>query len=223
MDKAVFSQEAWGTYAKANLLLVWIDFPKDKSLVPEKYVARNKSLASQFSVEGYPAYIVLDDDGKNKLGQLGADREITPETFIAKINVLLKNRRSEVEALLKTMPVKSAQEYRVTATKLEASRAELKAFEAACEKKRGELDTRIEGEQKRLETLRTEAYLAKLPKEKADAYRAKKSRLDAVNAEIKAWIASEPPNSEANMKKFGAWRDEVTSLEKTMQSLLETK
>ena len=223
MDKTVFSQEVWNAYAKQNLMLVWIDFPQDKSLVPEKYVARNKALSTLFGIEGYPAYIILDDDGKNQLGQLGADREITPDAFIAKIKAILKNRRSEVEALLKAMPEKSAQEFRATTQKLEASRSELKALEDSYEKKRVELKLLIDEAQKRLDALRAEASLAKLPKEKIDAYRAKKTRYDALSAELKAWLTNEPPNNEANMKKFRAWRDEIAGLEKEIQSLLETK
>ncbi len=223
MDKTVFSQEVWSTYAKQNLMLVWLDFPQDKALVPEKYVARNKALSTLFGIEGYPAYIILDDDGKKQLGQLGADRELTPDAFIDKIKAVLKNRSSEVDALLKTMPEKSAQEFRATTQKLEASRSELKALEDSYEKKRAELNLLIDETQKRLDALRAEAGLAKLPKEKVDAYRAKKTRYDAVSAELKAWLTTEPPNNEANMKKFRAWRDEIAGLEKEIQSLLETK
>jgi len=124
MDSKVFSQAPWQAYAKDRLLLVWIDFPQDKALVPEKFVARNQALAKQFGVEGYPAYILLDDDGKSLLGQLGADREVTPGGFMAQVREVLSNRPVEVEKLLAGMPAAAAQDYRSTAAQLQQARAE---------------------------------------------------------------------------------------------------
>jgi len=221
MDKEVFSQEAWIAYAKENLMLVWIDFPKDKGLVPEKYVSRNKALSELFGIEGYPAYIILDSDGKNQLGQLGADQEINPALFIARLKGVLKNRASEVEKLLNTLPEKTAQEYRITAKKLEDTRTELKALEDSYKKKNADLHAQIESTEKRLDAIRIEASFTKLPKEKAIAYTAKKSQHDKVSAELEAWIATRPERNDANSKKYSAWREELATLEADMQKLLE--
>ena len=65
MDKGVFAQDEWKEYAAKNVLLVTLDFPKDKNIVPEKYVSRNNELKEQFGVRGYPTYVVLDSDGKS--------------------------------------------------------------------------------------------------------------------------------------------------------------
>ncbi len=89
MDKKVFSQEAWQTWAKDNLVLIWVDFPRDKTLVPEELQAQNKAYSEKFGIQGFPSYIVLDPDG-NQIGRLGADRNATPELFIARTkNVLI--------------------------------------------------------------------------------------------------------------------------------------
>ena len=78
MDKNVFAGEEWKKYAADNVVLVTLDFPNDKSIVPEKYVERNKNLQAKFGVGGYPTYVILDSDGETKLGQLGAGKEKTP-------------------------------------------------------------------------------------------------------------------------------------------------
>lgn len=220
MDKSVFSQEAWQAYAKDNLMLVWIDFPNDKSLVPEKYAARNKALSDLFDVQGFPRYIVLDDDGKNQLGQLGADREITPEIFISKLKEVLQDRASEVAAFLKTVPEKQGQEFRAAFQKRDAAREELKTLEATYEKRSKELNKEIADQDKRLKDLRLDVQLAKFPAATAEAYKTKKARHDAVKAELDAWLATKPPNNEENMKKFNGWKGELSSLEKEMRALL---
>ena len=223
MDKEVFSKPEWSAYAKDNLMLVWVDFPQDKTLVPEKFAARNKSLSESYGVEGYPTYVLLDDDGQSKLGQLGADQEISPEKFIGSLKALLQNRAADIEALLKSLPEKSAQDYRAAAKKKAEAEAELKSLNAAFEKKSAELEQAIADQEKRLGDIRLDARLAKLPKEKADAYRAKNTRLTTVSAELKTWIASKPERNEANTKKFTAWSEEIATLERELAALLDNK
>lgn len=82
MDKNVFSTDDWKKYAKDKFVLVFIDFPKDKSLVPAKRAEANKALSVKMGVQGYPAYILLAADGEKQLGQLGASKDATPASFI---------------------------------------------------------------------------------------------------------------------------------------------
>lgn len=89
MDKQVFSTGAWKAWARENLVLVWIDFPQNKQLVPEAFRRRNDLLLREFGVGGFPTFILLDADGKTRLGQTGAERNITPERFIATLEELL--------------------------------------------------------------------------------------------------------------------------------------
>ncbi len=103
MDKQVFSQEAWKTYAKEHFVLVWIDFPREKALVPEKFVERNTKLAQAFEVGGFPTFVLLDADGQTRLGQTGASRDATPERFIAALEEILLASDKSVAALRETM------------------------------------------------------------------------------------------------------------------------
>ena len=107
MDKNVFAEEVWKTYAKDNVLLVTLDFPKNKSIVPKKYVSQNNELKQQFGVRGYPTYVVLDSDGKSKLGQLGAGRDKTPTSFIKEFKGVVRMSDSGVEAFIKANPDKA--------------------------------------------------------------------------------------------------------------------
>jgi thioredoxin-related protein len=84
MEEKVFSKPEWKEWAATNVYLVTLDFPRDKSKVPEEFQARNRELSKAFGVRGYPTYIVLDAQGK-KLGQLGADRNAKPAKFIRQL------------------------------------------------------------------------------------------------------------------------------------------
>ena len=84
MENKVFSTDAWKAWAATNLYLVTLDFPHDKSIVPEKYKDRNDELKKEHGVHGYPTYVVLDSQGK-RLGRLGANRNATPGKFIREL------------------------------------------------------------------------------------------------------------------------------------------
>jgi len=63
LDKDVFQKTAFRDYAKKNLVLVTLDFPRrgkqDKALGEQ-----NRSLARKFEVQGYPTVIILNPQGK---------------------------------------------------------------------------------------------------------------------------------------------------------------
>ena len=95
LEMRVFSRPAWKQYALENLMLVWIDLPKNPKLVPEKYRNRNKALAIQHGVnkEGMihlPAFFVYSHDSKTQLGRVTTpDRGVTAEKFIEAVKALL--------------------------------------------------------------------------------------------------------------------------------------
>ena len=84
MDEHVFSQPGWQAWAKENLALAKVDFPKDKSLVPEEWRARNKRLAKEYNVDGYPTFVIFAPDG-HEAGRLGASRGGNDYNFITNV------------------------------------------------------------------------------------------------------------------------------------------
>ena len=79
----VFTQKTFKEYAKENLVLVKLDFPKSNPL-PQEQQMYNNNLARQFGVQGFPTIILLDDEGKF-VGKTGYQRG-GPEQYIKHIN-----------------------------------------------------------------------------------------------------------------------------------------
>lgn len=107
MDKNVFAQEEWKKFASENAMLITVDFPQDKSIVPDKYKERNKKLQEKFGVRGYPTYIVLDSDGETVLGQLGAGKDKTPASFIEEFKAVVRLSSANIETFIKENPDKA--------------------------------------------------------------------------------------------------------------------
>ncbi|MBQ7667091.1 MAG: thioredoxin family protein [Kiritimatiellae bacterium] len=82
MQRQVFSKGEFAAWAAGRVVLVTIDFPRDQSLVPERFRTRNGTLATMYGIRGYPTYVVLDAAGE-VAGRLGASRDASVERFTA--------------------------------------------------------------------------------------------------------------------------------------------
>jgi thioredoxin-related protein len=87
LDKEVLSTPDFTTYAKEKLVLVKLDFPRQKQL-PANVVSQNKALMRRHGVRGFPTLIVADAAGQ-PLGTLGY-MEGGPKTFLAKLGEFVK-------------------------------------------------------------------------------------------------------------------------------------
>ncbi len=85
LDKEIFSKPEFTKFAKDNLVLVELDFPKTKPL-PANLQQQNDKLQQQFKVDGFPTVVVLNAKGK-KIGELGYE-EGGPKPFVAKLSAL---------------------------------------------------------------------------------------------------------------------------------------
>jgi len=85
LEREVFSKPEFTAYAKTNLVLVLVDFPRGKQLGKDQQQA-NKALAEKYGIDGLPTIVVLDSTGK-QLGRLGY-KPGGPARFIAELEKL---------------------------------------------------------------------------------------------------------------------------------------
>lgn len=87
-DKEVLSQPQFRDYARQNLVLLEVDFPRAKPQSVE-LKKQNLALANQFEVQGFPTIVVLDGNGQ-KLWQYDGYFPGGPDAFIAQLEKLRK-------------------------------------------------------------------------------------------------------------------------------------
>ena len=63
LDKETFSEASFKKFAAGNLILVEIDFPRNKPQSDE-VKKQNRELQAQFGVDGFPTLVLLDSKGK---------------------------------------------------------------------------------------------------------------------------------------------------------------
>ena len=85
LDKEIFSQKEFKSYAAENLILVELDFPRRKK-IPRETQEQNKELQMKYGIRGFPTIIVLNSEGK-KVGQLGYMAG-GPEAFVSELEKL---------------------------------------------------------------------------------------------------------------------------------------
>src|SRR6476659_9880635 len=88
LKKDVFSSEEFATFAKANLVLMEVDFPRAKKQSAELKKA-NDALSKKFDIEAYPTVVVLSPEGKLLSKDTGYDGS-SAKDFVAKLQKLAK-------------------------------------------------------------------------------------------------------------------------------------
>ena len=89
LDKEIFQQDAFKDYARKNLVLLRVDFPKKApNEQPEKIAEQNRLLAEAHGVRGYPTVIFINPRGQ----KFGEARYMKggPTTFLAALDQLRK-------------------------------------------------------------------------------------------------------------------------------------
>jgi thioredoxin-related protein len=220
MEQNVFTRPEWQAYAAQNLMMVLIDFPQDKSLVPEKYAERNQSLNDAYNIEGFPTFIVLDDDGQTELGRLGAGRDKTPESFIAELKSLFFSRAAEVEKFTGSLAPEKKIAFQELNAKLEKTKALLdtqsklldtqnKLMEET-EKKIAELEQSVADAEKEIKMFRMEQQLGA---EEFKAYKELQDKFDAAVTKLENWIATGPDHTDENTRLYEAMMEEIQTLQ----------
>ena len=86
----VFSKDAFKAYADENLVLVELDFPRDKSKVSDETRAQNNKLKDEFGIRGYPTIYLTDAQGR-PYARTGYQRG-GPEAYIKHLEELKAKR-----------------------------------------------------------------------------------------------------------------------------------
>lgn len=97
LQKEVFYKKEFVKWAKDNVVLVELDFPRKKQLEPTLQ-QQNYSLQSAFQVQGYPTVWFVNSDtkeGKTNFTQLGSTGYVAggPEAWISGANQILANNK----------------------------------------------------------------------------------------------------------------------------------
>ncbi|HEY2953390.1 MAG TPA: thioredoxin family protein [Verrucomicrobiae bacterium] len=84
LNKEVFNTPEFNAYAKANLVLVELDFPRNKPQTDALKKA-NEALQQKYGAEGFPTIVVLNSDGKMVWKQ-GGYMPGGPKAWIAQLD-----------------------------------------------------------------------------------------------------------------------------------------
>jgi protein disulfide-isomerase len=86
LDREILSRPQFRDYAKKNLILLEIDFPRRKRQTEETR-RQNQELAEHYQIEGFPTIVVLNGEGKPVWRYDGYFPD-GPEAFIAQLEKL---------------------------------------------------------------------------------------------------------------------------------------
>lgn len=104
LKREVFDQTEFDAFARANLVLVEVDFPRHKSQAAEEK-AQNENLARRYGIRGYPTIIVLNSSGE-QIGQTGY-HDGGPGAFIGELKRMrgMPKNAPEIPAIKPAVPI----------------------------------------------------------------------------------------------------------------------
>ena len=93
IKEEVLDTEEFMEYAKKNMILVELDFPRDKSKITKDQSAYNRAQAKKFNVTGFPTVIVIEIDGTVLVKRVGFRGKMTGESFAKGIEKIKNDGR----------------------------------------------------------------------------------------------------------------------------------
>lgn len=214
MVSNVFTKSEWSDFAKENMVLVTLDYPSDKSLVPEEYVERNRTLQDVFGVTGYPTYIVMESDGFTEFGRTGAGRDKTVDSFISEMKNILKFSSNSLNKFSSKLTGTQLKEYQ------EEFEVYKKLQEQISEWYKTKPEELLELSKNRLLDYQASYAKSKMSPAEIKKYDSAMDRYYKVQDEIDAWFLTGPENSEANRIKYGEFMDRLDSEKAIADSII---
>lgn len=91
LKKEVFSKPEFSAWAKKNVILLELDYPRSKPQ-SDNIKKQNQGLASKYQIQGYPTILFLGSKGQ-VLGQYGYDAG-GPKVWTEKASKMLKGKKA---------------------------------------------------------------------------------------------------------------------------------
>jgi len=90
LEEKVFSQPEFSKFAEKEVILLLVDFPRQKEQ-PEEVKKQNEKLAQRYGIKGLPTVLLLNHEGKVQARTTGYQRG-GAEKYVKKLKELLKEQ-----------------------------------------------------------------------------------------------------------------------------------
>ena len=90
LHSKVLATEEFTKFAKENLILVELDFPKKAQ--PAELKKKNKALSEEFKIEGFPTVVLLSPEGKELKREVGYGGQ-KPAEYISMIKDAMAKKK----------------------------------------------------------------------------------------------------------------------------------
>ncbi len=227
IHRTVLSRASWQRYARENLVLFVLDFPRQKTL-PKAVVARNEKIRDSYGVNGYPTFLLFDSDGKTLIGSV--DNAMSPREFKQNIKDVLALWGANVEKVAAKLDGPQAAQYRQIAAELRSKTKELKDLDAKAKRlyrigaltkevreKLNALNDETYQLNARFDYLQHVSYASELPKTTAARYLQLAEELRKANDNFRNWLKNN--DSADTTSKLASHRETTRIIEEAMADI----
>lgn len=200
----VLQNQEWLDYLPA-LVPVYLDFPRHNPNFPAALKEQNEALRLQFSVRDFPCILLCTKEGQ-LAGNLHANSQTVAHDLVRNLKLFRRRIPSELDKLVAQIEDPTVREN--YATFKAASETKQKLFEET-QAKFKELDETMMRLGTQLEADIATWEISRRTPEDQDAYHAAEKARNDTQAELTAFMQSNPTRTPENQKKFQELQAEI--------------
>ena len=207
LDEEFLSKTVWQQFAKENLMLGYLDFPKDEKKVPEQFRARNHEMAEKFGIEGYPTLVLVDENG-GKITNIKIPFNEKPERFVFELRQPLRFLPRHFNQLTTTMPEAKKNAMMAERTKMEQNKKRIEDLKKEIERLTDEINVLDEKTDNEMDLWIVQSRLP----EKAEEFKEFQTKYKALKSSYEQWLKTKPARTAENQEKYAKFMEEVRTL-----------
>ncbi len=194
----VLNQKEWQDWVADKMLLVYLDFPQNPTLISEDLQKQNCAIQTRYQIEAFPTLILLEHDGR-RLGNIQLRESNTPQTFKRSIKQILRQREAGVKQMIARLPDGKREQVQALYDQINARKAKADELSQKYHEQMQAIEKEMQELSMETEKNMLEAIISQQTPENQQKYREARALLDDTEKQLQDWLKTEPRQNEQNI------------------------
>ncbi len=198
LQRDVLNQKEWQDWAADKLVLAYLDFPRNSTLISADLQKQNSELQAKYKIEAFPTLMLLETDGQ-VLGNVQLRETNTPQTFKRTLKQLLRRRKDSIKQLIANLPAGKREKVQAMYEQINANKTKAEELSEKYQQQMQAMEKEMLTMSEETEKAIMEAIVGQQTPENQQKYHEAKKLLDDTEKQLQDWLTTQPTQSEQNV------------------------